>query len=197
MTCCASCIRDIRGVEAKLKRPDRHPRRPAGPEAPHRHLRRTRKPASTPATPSSSTPTRRRAMPRASTCRIRRSSPRAQVGDNLLLNDGRLRVEIIKAEPDAADDAGDLRRHAVRPQGREPARHGHSHSGADREGPLRSRSRGLEAGVDWIALSFVQRAGRHGRGAQADRRPRRRHGQDREAAALHRASTRSSRLPTP
>ena len=61
----------------------------------------------------------------------------AKVGDNLLLNDGRLRVEITEAEPEKLTTQGDLRRRPVRPQGREPARHGDPHSGPHRKGPRR------------------------------------------------------------
>ena len=90
--------RDIRAVEAKLKRPDRHPRRPAGPQDPYRNLRDKEARIApgdififdTDKTPGDAT-------------RVHLPHPEifasAQIGDNLLLNDGRLRVEIMKAEP--------------------------------------------------------------------------------------------------
>ena len=51
----------------------------------------------------------------------------------------------------------------------------------------------LELGVDWVALSFVQRPEDVDRGAGADRRPRRRRGQAREAGG-DRAARRDRRL---
>jgi pyruvate kinase len=45
----------------------------------------------------------------------------------------------------------------------------------------------LEAGVDWIALSFIQRSRRHRRGQEDHARARQRHGQDREAAGCDEA----------
>ena len=54
----------------------------------------------------------------------------------------------------------------------------------------------LVTGIDWIALSFVQRAEDVARGQETDPRPRRCDGQDRKAAGDRRGSTKSSRPPT-
>ena len=50
----------------------------------------------------------------------------------------------------------------------------------------------LDIGVDWIALSFVQRPDDVAEARKLDRRPRRRAGEAREAGGDHAASTRSS-----
>ena len=75
-----------------------------------------------------------------------------------LIDDGKLR---LIAEETSADHAllrvNDGRTH-VGPQRRQPARYRPANVGDDAQGPPRSRSGGAGAGIDWIALSFVQRA---------------------------------------
>ena len=73
------------------------------------------------------------------------------------------------------------RRQADRPQGRQPARHRHPVLGADPEGPLRSRRRARRRHrLDRPVVHPAAR--RHRRGQEDHARPRRRDGQDREAA---------------
>ena len=73
------------------------------------------------------------------------------------------------------------RRQALRPQGRQPARHHHAVLGADPEGPLRSRRRARRR--HRLGRPVVRPAARgHRRGQEDHARPRRRDGQDREAA---------------
>ncbi len=73
------------------------------------------------------------------------------------------------------------RRQAVRPQGREPARHRGAVLGAHREGPLRSRRRARHRHrLDRAVVRAA--AGGHRGGEEDHARPRRRDGQDREAA---------------
>ena len=88
----------IRSVEAKLLPADRHPRRSAGSENPHRRLRRRR--GADRARVTIFTFDHRSGAGRCGTrviCRIPKFSPPSETGDNLLLNDGRLRVEITEA----------------------------------------------------------------------------------------------------
>ena len=109
------------------------------------------------ARPSRSTTTRRRATRRACTCRIPKSSRALEPGHTLLLDDGKVRLERDRD----VDDKRIVTR--VEVGGKLSARKGVSLPdttiavlGAGREGPLRSRSR-LDAGIDWVALSFIQR----------------------------------------
>ena len=87
------------------------------------------------------------------------------------------------------------RRQAVGPQGREPAGHHDSVLGAGAEGPLRSRGRARRRHRLGGALLHPA-AGRHRRGQEDHARPRRRDGEDREAAGGDTGSTRSSISPT-
>ena len=189
-----ACIVDIRSVEAKLQRPDRHSCRSARPENPHRNLRRQGSPHQARAIHSSSIPTRPPAMPRASIFRIPRSSPAAKEGDSLLLNDGRLRVEIIKVELDRLTTrvifGGTLsdRKGVNLPDTVIPIPALTEKDRSDLEAAAEARRR-----LDRAVLRAAP--GRCGGGAQADRRTRRRHGQDREARRPFIASTRSSRFP--
>ena len=104
---------------------------------------------------STSTATSRATRP-APHCLIRKSSPRSQQGTDLLLDDGRLRLRVERCGPDFAEtrviNGGPL---------------------SDRKGvnvpgvvlPLSALTEkdrkdldfGLALGVDWVALSFVQR----------------------------------------
>ena len=73
------------------------------------------------------------------------------------------------------------RRQAVGPQGRKPARHHHPDLGAGAQGPLRPGSRARDR--HRLGGAVVRAAaGRHCRGEEDHPRPRRRDGEDREAA---------------
>ena len=93
-----------------------------------------------------------------------------------------------QGEPDRTRDLAQARGHARRgrrqalgAQGREPARHHHRVLGADRQGPLRSRS--LPEHRRRLDRAFLHpAAGGHRRGEEDHARPRHRDGQDREAA---------------
>ena len=104
----------------------------------------------------------------------------ATPGQHLLLNDGRVRVEITEVAPQRLTTkvifGGPLsaRKGVNVPDVVLPLAPLTEKDHADLEFAAR-------LGVDWIAQSFVQRAAGRGRGAAADRRPRRPHGQDREA----------------
>ena len=96
---------------------------------------------------------------------------------------------------EARGDARRGRRQALGAQGREPARHDDRLLGADRQGPLRSRS--LPQYRRRLGGAVVHPAARGHRGGQEDHaRPRRRDGQDREAAGGRRGSPRSWTSPT-
>ena len=92
--------------------------------------------------------------------------------------------------------AGDLRRRPVRQQGRQSSRYDPAHSGPDREGSRRPRLCRAVIGVDWIALSFVQRPDDVAEARKLVAGPRRRHGQDREALGAQRAAGDPRALPT-
>ena len=159
MTGCASWSRSIRAVETRVT---------AGRSASWSTCRgRSCGSARSPAArsmleqgrrPSRSTPIRRPATPRASICRIRKSSQAVEPGQTLLLDDGKVR---LRCDRDRAgtriDRARRGRRQAVRPQGRQPARHRAAVLGADRRrtAPI-SKPRSTPASTG-SALSFVQR----------------------------------------
>ena len=84
------------------------------------------------------------------------------------------------------------RRQDFEPQGRQPARHRNAGLGDDarRTAPI-SRPASM-TGVDWVALSFVQRAEDVAEAKKIDPRPRRGDGQDRKAAG-DRAARRNHR----
>ena len=132
-------------------------------------------------------PIRRPATSRACTCRIPKSSPPSSPATRLLLDDGKVRLVATEVDEQAHRHPRRGRRQIVGPQGREPARHHGADLGAGREGPLRSRGRARRRHRLGGALLHPA-AGRHRRGQEDHARPRRRHGQDREAAG--RASAR-------
>ena len=155
MTCCAACILDIRSVEAKLQRPIGILADLQGPKI--RIGTFAEKEArinagdtfifDTDKTPGNAT-------------RVYLPHPEifagAKEGDNLLLNDGRLRVEIITAESDRLTTrvifGGTLsdRKGVNLPDTVIPIPALTAKDRSDLEAAA-------EAGVDWIALSFVQR----------------------------------------
>ena len=97
-------------------------------------------------------------MPIAFICRIRRSSPLRSVGDSLLLNDGRLRVEAIEVDRRTASVTKVIfggmlsdRKGLNLPDTVVPD------SGAHRQRTAPISISPANLGVDWIALSFVQR----------------------------------------
>ena len=104
-----------------------------------------------------------------------------KAGHTLLLDDGKIRL--VATEADQAEDRRPRRgrRQALRPQGRQPARHRAAVLGADAEGPLRSRRRARRRHrLDRAVVRAAPRG--HRRGQEDHARPRRRDGQDREAA---------------
>ena len=150
-------VKTIRNVESQLRPADRHPGRPAGTEAAARRLRRRLRPSSRTARASCSIPTRRPAT----TSRVQLPHPEIlaalRPGHALLLDDGKVRLIAEETSPERAvtrvviggkmsDRKGvslpdtDLPVSAMTPKDR-----------ADLEAAL-------VTGVDWIALSFVQRA---------------------------------------
>ena len=78
-------------------------------------------------------------------------------GHTLLLDDGKVRLTAIEIAAKRDRDAGRGRRQAVRPQGRQPAGHDHPDLGADAPKDRSDLEAALDAGIDWIALSFIQR----------------------------------------
>jgi pyruvate kinase len=92
---------------------------------------------------------------RAHRCRTRRSSPRCCRAPSCCSTTASCACG-SSMRADFADTRGRHRRHAVRPQGRQRAGRGAADVGPDRQGPRRPGF-GLTLGVDWIALSFVQR----------------------------------------
>ena len=91
-------------------------------------------------------------------------------GQALLLDDGKVRLKVVDCGPDFADTV-------VEAGSRLSDRKGVNVPNAVLPlSPLTDKDRddlrfALDIGVDWVALSFVQRPGGHRRGAQADRRP--------------------------
>ena len=182
---------DPRGREG-VRPADRHPRRPAGAEAARRHLPGRRRDA------------RRRAPTfvldddKAPGDETRVHLPHPEIlaalepGHTLLLDDGKVRLKATETSRKRAVTR-------VEVGGKLSDRKGVSLPdttiavlGADREGPLRSRSR-LDAGVDWVGALLHPAARGHRRGEEDHARPRRRDGQDREAAGGH-AARRDHRL---
>ena len=100
-------------------------------------------------------PTRRRASNSACTCRIRKSSPRIEPGHTLLLDDGKVRLTVPRPIRSALRRASwsaascPTARASACPI-RDPV------LGADRK-DRSDLEAALETGIDWIALSFVQR----------------------------------------
>ena len=103
-----------------------------------------------------------------------------QAGHTLLLDDGKFKLRVVEAS-DVRIDA------EVMTSGVLGSRKGISLPdtvlpfGAMTEKDRADVDFAMSLGVAWIALSFVQRAGGHRRGAQARARPLLDHGQDREA----------------
>ncbi len=102
-------------------------------------------------------------------------------GHRLILDDGKVLLEAVACTPKRAGVPRPRRRQAVGPQGRLAARHHPPRLGPHRQGPLRPR-RGAECRrrLDRRLLRPAARGRR--RGEEGGARPRRRHGQDREAA---------------
>ena len=171
----------IREVETRARPPDRHPGRSAGAEAAGRqlrgrsgHARPRARPSSLDADPAPGDATRVH-LPHPEIFAAHRARPYAPARR--------------RQDPTCRDRGGQQahrharrgRRQAVGPQGREPARHHDAVLGADAEGPLRSRSRARRRHRLGGALLHPA-PGRHRRGQEDHARPRRRDGQDREAA---------------
>ena len=101
-------------------------------------------------------------------------------GVELLLDDGNIRLKVEIVRQGFRRDGGHDRRRPVRPQGRQRAERGAAALGAHAQGPRRSRLRArARRRLDRALVRAAAR--RRGRGAQADRRPRRRSGEAREA----------------
>jgi pyruvate kinase len=79
-----------------------------------------------------------------------------QAGTDLLLDDGKLRLRVESHGAELCGDHRHRRRADLRPQGRERAERAAADFAAHAEGPRRPGLR-LSMGVDWVALSFVQR----------------------------------------
>ena len=101
-------------------------------------------------------PRRRRATRRASAAASRRSSPRCAPARPAARRRQDPPAGRATAAPTSPNHGG-RGRAALGPQGRQPPGRRPADLGADREGPRRPRFR-PRAGVDWVALSFVQRA---------------------------------------
>ncbi len=80
-----------------------------------------------------------------------------QPGTDLLLDDGKVRLRVIDCGADFAETEVRRRRHAVGPQGRQRAACGAADLGDDRQRTAPTCRSRWSTGVDWIALSFVQR----------------------------------------
>ena len=108
------------------------------------------------ARPSRSTPTRRRATPPASTCRIRKSSPRIKPGHTLLLDDGKVRLVATETSEQRivtrVEVGGKLsdRKGVSLPDTDDSALGAAPKDRSDLEAAL-------DTGIDWVALSFIQR----------------------------------------
>ena len=159
---------------------DRHPRRPAGPEAALRNLRRRAGHAGRGGDASASTSTRPRATPRRVCLPHPEIFQALEVGSTLLVNDGKIRLKVTERSPEHALTevvvGGEIsnRKGVNVPDVVLPLA---ALSAKDRS----DLEFACELGVDWLALSFVQRADRRLRGARARRRPRRDPVEDREA----------------
>ena len=185
----------IRALETGDRPADRHPAGPAGPEDPRRHAEggsgQARARRRTCASASAAEPGDASEVPLPHPEVIRNVMP----GHTLMIDDGKLQL-----------DGDGLRRRPCRCQGRSSAaccrdrkgvnlpEHRPADLAADRQGP-RDLAFGLDLGVDWVALSFVQRPADVIEAQGADQRPRRHHGQDREAgrARAHRGHRRPGR----
>ncbi len=77
----------------------------------------------------------------------------------------RLRLRVERFGEDFAETTRGQRRHAVRPQGRQRAGRGAAAVGADRARTAPTWPSASSLGVDWVALSFVQRPEDIDRGA--------------------------------
>ncbi len=106
-------------------------------------------------------------------------------GQRLLIDDGKIRLKVIRVQRQRDPHLGRSRRGDLRPQGRERARCGGAGGGDDRQGPRGSRLRGeARGGLDRAQLRPAAR--RHRRSAQADGRLRRALRQDRKAGGRDR-----------
>ena len=179
-------IRMIRSLEAELRPADRHPGRPAGAEAARRHLRgRSGRPAQG-REPSCSTAIRapgdvdRVHLPHPEILRALRP------GHTVLIDDGKVKLHITEATETRAvatvDVAGKIsNKKGVSLPDTEIATS--AMTAKDRS----DLDAALNEGVDWIAVSFVQRADDVAEVKKIARGPRLRAGQDREAAGHHQA----------
>ena len=174
--------------------PDRHSGRPAGTEAALRRLRqRLGDPEHRPAF--------RFDLDRRPGDAKRVDLPHPEIfaalkpGARLLVNDGKIRAQVMECGPDFADCKMIGGRRDLEPQGRERARRGAAAGGAVRKGPPRSGIR-LRAGRR-LAGAVLRAAPRgRARGARAGQGPRGDPVEDREAGGGRRPSTRSSRSRT-
>ena len=94
---------------------------------------------------------------RASSCRTPSCSRRSSRARSILIDDGKVRLNVLEADADRIVSEVEGRRRGLGQQGRQRPRRGGADPGADREGPRRPRSSRSSSGRDWIALSFVQR----------------------------------------
>ena len=193
---CASWWRDPRG-RGRARPADRHPGRSAGPEAPRRQirrrLRRCWRSGETFTLDADPAPGRRQRASPAASGNLRRVEP----GHTLLLDDGKVRLH---RRPRSS--TGRMRRRASRSAASCPtARASACPTPMLPFSALTDKDRSdldaaLDTGVDWVALSFVQRPEDIAEAQEDHARPRRRDGQDREAAGGRSGSTRSSSSPT-
>ena len=135
----------------------RHPRRSAGTETAGRHFRRRPRDARHRRPLSASILTADPATSSASACRIRKSSQALSPGVQLLLDDGKVRLEVESCGRGSRHDPRRRRRRAVRPQGSQRRRRRVAALGAHATRTASTWPTRLELGADWIALSFVQR----------------------------------------
>ena len=128
-----------------------------------------------------------------SACRIRRFSRRSRPGSTLLVNDGKIRLKVTECSPKHALTevivGGEIsnRKGVNVPDVVLPL-------AALSEKDKKDLEFACELGVDWLALSFVQRAERRVRGARARRRPG---GDPRRRSRSRRRSTPSPRSSRP
>ena len=107
---------------------------------------------------------------RASSCPTPSCSQSVRPGTNILIDDGKVRLNVLEADARPDRHRSEGRRRGVRQQGRQRPRRGRADPGADRQGPRRSAVRARAAGrLDRAVVRPAARGRR--RGADADRRP--------------------------
>ncbi len=186
----------IRAVEAEFGPPDRHSRRPAGSEAARRRVRRrSRRDAEEGRDLRARSTTTRPATRRACTCPIRKFSPRSSPATRSCSTTARC----ASSPPRPRRERAVTR---VEVGGKLSARKGVSLPDTTiASSALTPKDRSdleacLETGVDWIALSFIQRPEDIAEAKKITRGRAARDGQDREAAGGHAARRDPRRSPT-